>query len=81
MGNLADYFQKINYKSTYLIGDRVFGRYYGIPFVGSVAVDRQLNEDSGPEVIVALDLPLQYRDRILNTVCVKHKQIRPLKQF
>ena len=33
MGNQTDYFNKIGYKHTYNIGDRVFGHYNKIPFV------------------------------------------------
>lgn len=81
MGNLADYFYRNSYHAKYTIGDRVFGRYNGIPFVGSVAVDHRLNEDIGPEVVILLDLPLHYQGRFINTVRVKHLDIRPLKQF
>jgi hypothetical protein len=39
MGNQTDYFEKIGYKPKYHIGDRVFGYWNKIPFVGTVGND------------------------------------------
>ena len=78
MGNQTDYFNKIGYKHTYDIGDRVFGYYDKIPFVGTVGNDRKINDINGPEVTVHLDLPMQLQDRITMFIIVKHKNIRRL---
>lgn len=78
MGNQTDYFDRIGYKAQYSIGDRVFGRWNQIPFVGSVGNDRVVS-DSGPEVTVHLDLPMLHNGKIHHILVVKHCDIRPLK--
>jgi hypothetical protein len=78
MGSLTDYFEKTHtYRPVYEIGDRVFGHYQQVPFVGSVGNDRVVSE-SGPEVTVHLDLPLKTSSGIHNIVVVKHKNIKRL---
>jgi hypothetical protein len=79
MASLTDYFAKIGYKHTYDIGDRVEGKWNGIPFVGSVGNDRLVNEDDGPEVTIHLDLPIKYKDKIHHILVVKHKDIKRRK--
>ncbi len=79
MASLTEYFAKIAYKHTYDIGDRVEGKWNGIPFVGSVGNDRLVNEDDGPEVTIHLDLPIKYDDKIHRIIVVKHKDIKKRK--
>lgn len=79
MGNLTDYFAKIGYKHTYDIGDRVQGKWNGIPFVGSVGNDRLVDPDRGPEVTIHLDLPIKHDDKIHHILIVKHKDIKRRK--
>ena len=81
MSTLTDYFAKNPYQPTYFLGDRVFGHWNKIPFVGTVGNDRDKVGDDGPEVTVLLDLPMQYKGEIKNVVVVQHKDIKPLKQF
>ena len=81
MGNQTDYFNKIGYKHTYDIGDRVIGKWHKIPFVGTVGNDRLINHVTGPEVTIHLDLPIKYQDKIYNFIIVKHKDIRRLKEL
>ncbi len=76
MGNQTDYFNRIGYKPTWFIGDRVFGRWNKIPFVGTVGNDRLINNIDGPEIVVHLDLPLKYKDKVHNILIVKHKDIK-----
>jgi hypothetical protein len=77
MGNLTSYFEKNAYKPKYQIGDRVFGRWNKIPFVGSVGNDRVINND-GPEITIHLDLPIKHDEKIYNFIIVKHKDVKPL---
>lgn len=77
MANYAEYFERIAYKPKYQIGDRVFGHYGKIPFVGSVGNDRLISEVVGPEVTVHLDLPMMTKDGIHRILVVKHKDIKP----
>jgi len=52
MPSLADYFNEKGYKPKYWIGDRVFGHWNKIPFVGTVGNDTEINEADGPQVSV-----------------------------
>ncbi len=76
MGSQTDYFNRIGYKPTWFIGDRVFGHWNKIPFVGTVGNDRLLNHTDGPEITVHLDLPIKYKDKVHNILIVKHKDIK-----
>jgi hypothetical protein len=79
MGTQTDYFNKIGYQPKYHLGDRVFGKWNKIPFVGTVGNDRQLNERDGPEITIHLDLPIKYKDVVYNVIIVKHKDIKAYK--
>ena len=81
MGTQTDYFNRIGYKHTYDIGDRVEGKWNGIPFVGSVGNDRLVNEDDGPEVTICVDLPIMYEGKTRTTIIVKHKDIKRRKEY
>jgi hypothetical protein len=76
MGNQTDYFNKIGYKHVYDIGDRIFGYYKKIPFVGTVGNDRKINDVDGPEVTVHLDLPMQVDGKVVLFIVVKHTDIK-----
>lgn len=76
MATLTDYFKSIGYKHVYDLGDRVEGKWNGIPFVGSVGNDRLVDEDRGPEITIHLDLPIKYEDKIHNFIIVKHKDVK-----
>jgi hypothetical protein len=75
MGNLADYFDKVTYKSKYTIGDRVFGKWNKIPFIGSVGND-SCPDGVTPRVSVHLDLPIKHKDKVYNILFVEHKDIK-----
>lgn len=79
MSNQTDYFERKAYTPKYHLGDRVFGHWNKIPFVGKVGVDNILTTDQKPRVIVILDLPLKYNNKYMNTVEVTHKDIKLLK--
>jgi hypothetical protein len=78
MANLSDYFQREAYKPRYSIGDRVRGCYQGQPIVGTVGNDRRISLESGPEVTVHLDLPIQMPWGVKYVVLVRHQDIEPL---
>jgi hypothetical protein len=81
MSNLKEYFERNAYKPKYFLGDRVFGKWNKIPFIGTVGNDRVINERDGPEITIQLDLPIKLKDQIHNIVIVKHKDIKPLKEY
>ena len=75
MGTLADYFDRVTYKAKYSIGDRVFGRWNKIPFMGSVGND-SCPDGLTPRVSIHLDLPIKFKDKIYNIIFVEHKDIK-----
>ena len=81
MGNQTDYFEKIGYRPTYFLGDRVFGRWNKIPFIGSVGNDTKINDIEGPRITIHLDLPIKYKEKINNIVVVKHRDIKKLVAY
>jgi hypothetical protein len=78
MASQTDYFNKIGYQPKYGIGDRVFGKWNKIPFVGTVGNDTVINETEGPRISIHLDLPIKFKDAIHNIIIVKHKDIKKL---
>ena len=81
MANQTDYFNRIGYKPKYHIGDRVFGYWNKIPFIGSVGNDTVISEIEGPRISIHLDLPIRFEDQTRNVIIVRHKDIKPLKEF
>ena len=69
------------YRPRYFIGDRVFGHWNSIPFIGSVGNDSQISPEEGPRVSVLLDLPIVYNGQTRTAVLVAHRDIKPLKEF
>lgn len=81
MTNLAEYFSKNRPQSVWQIGDRVFGKWNKIPFIGTVGNDNMISEREGPRVSIFLDLPIKHNDQIHNIIFVKQKDIKRLKHF
>ena len=81
MGTQTDYFQENGYKPKYFIGDRVFGKYNKIPFMGTVGNDRLISEIIGPEITIHLDLPIKIDKEYKHFIIVKHKDVKPLKEI
>jgi len=75
MGSLTDYFARTGYKSKYSIGDRVFGIWNKVPFIGTVGNDRCI-DGVNPEVVIHLDLPIKVDQQVKNVIIVKHKDIK-----
>ena len=81
MSNNTEYFNRIGYKPKYDIGDRVFGRWNKIPFIGSVGNDTLVNEIEGPRISIHLDLPIRYKEQTRTVIIVKHKDIQKLTVY
>ena len=81
MGNQTEYFERIGYKPEYVIGDRVFGHYNGIPFAGTVGNDTLISPVEGPRISIHLDLPIRSEGVVKNIVIVKHRDIKRMKEF
>ena len=76
MGNQTDYFEKNGYKPIWYIGDRVFGYWNKIPFVGTVGNDTVINHVEGPRISVHLDLPIKFDKQVHYVIIVKHEDIK-----
>lgn len=81
MNNYSDYFSKNRDKPKWFIGDRVFGQWNKIPFVGTVLNDNIVDTEQGPRVFVHLDLPIKYKQEYKNIIQVKQKDIKKLTQI
>ena len=77
MASLAEWFEKQErYKPKWEYGSRVFGYWNKIPIIGMVVADREKDH-----ILVHLDLPIKFQNKINNVVVVKHKDIKPLTVF
>lgn len=76
MGNQSDYFNGIGYQPIWYIGDRVFGHWNKIPFVGTVGNDTVINHVEGPRISVHLDLPIKFDKQVHYVIIVKHEDIK-----
>lgn len=76
MGNQSDYFNGIGYQPIWYIGDRVFGHWNKIPFVGTVGNDTLINYIEGPRISVHLDLPIKFDKQVHYVIIVKHEDIK-----
>lgn len=81
MDNYVKYFAKVRPQAKWHLGDRVFGHWNKIPFIGTVLLDNMVTEELGSRVIVYLDLPLKYKKEYKNTIEVRQKDIKKLNQF
>ncbi len=81
MANQTDYFNRIGYKPIWHLGDRVFGHWNKIPFIGSVGNDTVISQLEGPRISIHLDLPIRFDKKIYNVIIVKHKDIKALRIF
>jgi len=76
VGNQTDYFERIGYRPTWFIGDRVQGQWNRIPFRGTVGNDRRINDIDGPNVSIHLDLPIQYQNKVYYIIFVKPTDLK-----
>jgi hypothetical protein len=75
MSSLTQYFERRDAdltKPRYNSGDRVFGHWNKIPFVGSVV------REIAPLVMIQVDLPVKYEGTIHNIITPKLKDIKRL---
>lgn len=81
MPTLAEYFAANRPKPVWHMGDRVSGKWNGIPFIGTVGNDNMVSEHIGPRVSVFLDLPIKFEGQIVQIVFVKQDEIKFLKDM
>lgn len=81
MGNQTDYFEKNGYRPKFFLGDRVFGYWRKIPFIGTVGNDTLINLIDGPRITIQLDLPIRIEGFNHQIIVVKHRDIKRLTVF
>ena len=59
MSSLAEYFAANRPVPKWKFGDRVTGKYNGVPFVGTCGGEGMVNETLGSQVTVFIDLPIK----------------------
>ena len=79
MASLTDYFNRDPYQPTYFLGDRVEGKWNGIPFIGTIANDGHVYVGKGPQVSIFVDLPIQYDGKVYRIITAKHEDIKRRK--
>jgi hypothetical protein len=80
MPSLAEYFAENRPKPKYNFGDRVGGKYNGIPYVGTVYTDNMRNEEEGPMASIHLDFPMLLEGKYTNYIRVKYKDIKEIRK-
>jgi hypothetical protein len=78
--NLAEYFEAHRPKPRYKFGDRVEGKYKGVPYVGTAYGDTMRNETEGPMVSIHLDLPMKISAEWHTYIRVTYKDIKGLRK-
>jgi hypothetical protein len=79
---LAEYFALHRPAAKWSFGERVFGKYNGIPFVGTTGGEGMVNETEGSLVTVFVDLPIKHNDIWHSTfIKVKPGAIRKLSSL
>jgi len=82
MSSLAEYFALNRPQPKWTFGERVFGKFNGIPFVGTTGGEGMVNETEGSLVTVFIDLPIKYKGVWHTTfIKVKPKDIKRLTTF
>jgi len=81
MGTQTDYFREKGYKPKYYIGDRVFGKYKEVPFIGTVGNDTMISEIEGPRISIHVDLPIRIDNVNHSVIIVKHKDVKRLTEY
>jgi hypothetical protein len=82
MSSLAEYFKNNRPTPKWNFGDRVFGKYNGVPFVGTCGGEGMVNETAGSLVTVFLDLPLKDKKTVHMTfVKVSPKALKKLNEL
>lgn len=74
----AEYFankNKDNPRPKFNLGTRVFGRFAGVPFIGTVVREQE------KRVLVHADLPVKVKQDIHNVMWVPTKDVKQLVEF
>ena len=79
--NQAEYFEKNRHVAKYEFGQRIFGYWNNIPFIGTVGNDTVINESFGPQYSIHLDLPIKYQKVIYNFIVDKQSNFKKITKL
>ena len=79
--NQAEYFEKNRHVAKYEFGQRIFGYWNNIPFIGTVGNDTVINESFGPLYSIHLDLPIKYQKVIYNVIVDKQSNFKKITKL
>ena len=79
--NQAEYFEKNRHVAKYEFGQRIFGYWNNIPFVGTVGNDTVINETVGPQYSIHLDLPIHYANVTYNVIVDKQSNFKKITKL
>jgi hypothetical protein len=79
--NQAEYFLKNCYVAKYEFGERIFGYWNKIPFVGTIGNDTVINETIGPQLSIHLDLPIRYENTTYGVIVAKHTDFKKISKL
>ena len=79
--NTAEYFEKNRHVAKYEFGQRIFGYWNNIPFIGTVGNDTVINESFGPQYSIHLDLPIKYQKVIYNVIVDKQSNFKKITKL
>jgi hypothetical protein len=78
VASLAEYFSKNRYLPKYHFGERVYGFWNKIPFIGTVYGDSVISELQGPRLTIQLDLPIIVDGKQKLSIIDTHKSFKKL---
>ena len=78
MASLAEYFAKNRYSPKYQFGQRVYGVWNKVPFIGTVYGDSVISELQGPRLTIQLDLPIIVDGKQKLSIIDTHKSFKKL---
>ena len=81
MRNQADYFKENRHVAKYEFGERIFGYWNSIPFVGTVGNDTVINETIGPQYSIHLDLPICFENVTYNVIVDKQSNFKKITKL
>ena len=75
------HYDGLGYKPKYFLGDRVHGKWNGIPYTGTVAIDSLVDPSEGPYVLIFLDLPIALDSEVYGIIRALPKEVKRLKRL
>lgn len=81
MPSLHDYFVLNRYKAKYYFGERIFGYWNKIPFVGTVGNDTVISDLVGPQLSIHLDLPIKYKNITYIILVAPHTEFKKITKL